>query len=116
MHFKRSRLNGANDLQNLSLKVRGRGTRKANLLDCLCDCGNQNSIRTSHLRSGAVTSCGCDRYRKVAEKVKVMVTPLEEESVRFTSWAQMHARCSNPEPQSVSPIWRPWHQGLRAMG
>ena len=26
---------------------------------CQCDCGNQKEIQTSHLTSGATTSCGC---------------------------------------------------------
>lgn len=26
---------------------------------CVCDCGNKNSVRGSHLRSSATSSCGC---------------------------------------------------------
>ncbi|ALC11238.1 hypothetical protein LH20_04655 [Sphingopyxis sp. 113P3] len=64
---------------------------------CRCDCGNTKRVRTSHLRNGSVQSCGCTRYKKVAEKVSThghasggKVSPI------YTSWAQMHARCGNP--------------------
>lgn len=30
---------------------------------CQCDCGNQKEIQTSHLISGATTSCGCARHK-----------------------------------------------------
>lgn len=31
---------------------------------CECDCGNKKEIQTSHLISGAITSCGCSRTLK----------------------------------------------------
>lgn len=36
--------------------------------DCICDCGTEKQVRRRNLQSGYVTCCGCDRYRRVAEK------------------------------------------------
>lgn len=36
--------------------------------ECLCDCGNTTFVRTGHLNSGCVVSCGC--YRKYINKNK----------------------------------------------
>ena len=40
-----------------------RKTRKA-FWDCICDCGNNCTIRADRLRSNIATSCGCDTYSK----------------------------------------------------
>jgi hypothetical protein len=29
---------------------------------CKCDCGNETIVQTTHLKSGAITSCGCQRH------------------------------------------------------
>lgn len=29
-------------------------------VECLCDCGNSKTLWRSNLRSGTVTSCGCE--------------------------------------------------------
>ena len=65
---------------------------------CRCDCGNEKRVRSAHLRSGAVTGCGCDRYQKVATKVMAhghasggSTSPI------YNSWARMHDRCKNPK-------------------
>lgn len=94
---------------------------------CICDCGATKRVRTSHLRNGSVTGCGCDRYHKVAEKVTHhghasggKVSPI------YTSWAQMHARCGNPNHNryhryggrgiSVCPQWETFEGFLADMG
>lgn len=35
--------------------------------NCICDCGNEITVRTSHLISGAIQSCGCIRKEKVSK-------------------------------------------------
>ena len=39
--------------------------------NCQCDCGNQKTIRMSHLRSGNTLSCGC--YNKEKQLIKIPV-------------------------------------------
>ena len=38
---------------------------------CQCDCGNKVTRSKSGLRKGLSTSCGCEKYRKVSESLKV---------------------------------------------
>ena len=96
MHFNASDLTGQRFGKLVAEKPDGRDAQGRIFWICACDCGKSKRVRASHLRSGAVTSCGCDRYKKVAEKVTShghasggKVSPI------YTSWAQMHARCSN---------------------
>lgn len=35
---------------------------------CLCDCGEETIVASNHLRSGAVTSCGCFRQESITRK------------------------------------------------
>lgn len=35
---------------------------------CICDCGNEKTVRISNLRNGHVKSCGCLRKEQIAEK------------------------------------------------
>ena len=34
---------------------------------CLCDCGKECSVKASHLKSGATTSCGCVNKQRIRE-------------------------------------------------
>ena len=97
MHFNASDLTGLRFGKLVAERPDGKDAQGRIFWICLCDCGQQKRVRSSHLRAGSVSSCGCDRYKKVAEKVTThghasggKVSPI------YTSWAQMHARCSNP--------------------
>lgn len=39
--------------------------------DCLCDCGREKTVAGYNLRSGAVTSCGCQRGRPPKDRTVV---------------------------------------------
>ena len=59
---------------------------------CLCDCGNEVSVRTCHLRSGAIQSCGClqrERTSKANSKHRMSGTP------EHLAWKSIKARCYN---------------------
>jgi len=73
---------------------------------CACACGATTVVRTGHLRSGAVRSCGCGR--------KALKHGLARSS-EYRIWTGMRQRCENsnhPEYKnyggrgiSVSPEW-----------
>lgn len=97
MHFNAADIAGQRFGKLVAQEPDGKDAQGRIFWICKCDCGGAKRVRASHLRSGAVSSCGCDRYLRVAEKVTThghasggKVSPI------YTSWAQMHARCSNP--------------------
>jgi hypothetical protein len=52
---------------------------------CKCECGNENIVRSDHLRNGTSLSCGCGAGR---------TTPTEWVGTpTHTSWRSMHSRC-----------------------
>ena len=41
---------------------------------CQCDCGKVKKVRTQHLRSGAIQSCGCYMIERISESTTVDLT------------------------------------------
>lgn len=61
---------------------------------CLCKCGNEKTVQTADLRSGATTSCGCyqkQRARETQQKHDHYGTPI------YRTWRNMKSRCLNPK-------------------
>lgn len=65
---------------------------------CACDCGSVHVVRSSHLRTGRVMSCGCKRY------VETHSTRTHGEGYRRTKeyniWNQILQRCNNQTNKS----------------
>lgn len=60
---------------------------------CVCDCGNEHTASSHNLRSGSVTSCGCDTRRRMAEsRTTHGMTGTKE----YHAWVDMRRRCNNP--------------------
>ena len=60
---------------------------------CVCDCGNEKVVRTDHLESGDIKSCGClfdELNHKTARKHGLSEDPLYN---RFTN---IVSRCESP--------------------
>jgi len=58
---------------------------------CRCDCGQKKVVKTYHLRSGRVTSCGCDRpYACEGWPVK---TPLSKGAAGRASLTYVDGTC-----------------------
>ena len=68
---------------------RVRGTSIA-LWRCRCDCGNETSVRGSHLPDGHTISCGCDSTRRLT--THGLSNEFRREHVSFN---QMWQRCTN---------------------
>lgn len=74
-----------NQLEDLSNKKFGRLTvkehdiekskeKKSTYWKCICDCGQNCSIKATHLKSGAATSCGCYNKQRIRETQMIDLT------------------------------------------
>lgn len=62
---------------------------------CQCDCGNQSVVRSHHLRTGTIKSCGCGQGGKTHGCSKAYVV-----------WCNIQQRCCNP----TNPAFK-WYGG-----
>lgn len=79
------------------LTVVSRAGRRGNdaTWNCACSCGGSTEAAASHLRRGAVTSCGC----WVADR---LTTHGLTGTRIYTIWRNMHWRCCNPSHKDYS--------------
>lgn len=75
------------------LERAGRDKRGQTLWLCKCDCGNESIIRSSNLKRGISTSCGCFRNEKTSQRRKIHG---QKHSRLYTIWGNMKKRCSSP--------------------
>lgn len=74
---------------------------KQSLWRCLCDCGNEKIVTTSHLKQGCVKSCGC--LTKEIASLRGHLSKIGERSRKhgdfgtklYGVWAAMISRCEN---------------------
>jgi len=64
---------------------------------CICDCGNKKSVDLSHLRRGAIISCGC--YRNELAKIRNTKHGLYKSRI-YRTWLGMKTRCDNHNVES----------------
>lgn len=67
--------------------------RKSLAWECLCECGTVSRVRGSHLRSGAIKSCGCLARSLVATK---KTTHGRSRTRLYKTWSALAERCYNP--------------------
>lgn len=95
MKYRSEDLTGRTFTRLKVIRRAGTAPSGAALFECECDCGAIVIKRASHLRQGAVKSCGClhDTHGigKQYGKTHGMTY-----SRTYTSWAAMKERCSNP--------------------
>lgn len=70
---------------------------------CECDCGNKKEIQTSHLTSGAIISCGCERNNANINKKCILC------GKEFLANNIMRKYCFDCSPQGLTPT-----EGLRS--
>lgn len=64
--------------------------------NCKCDCGNSCVVRSEHLNSGRVRSCGCIRKEAVSKlKYKHGESRRGNWSLEFRAWCAAKERCYN---------------------
>ena len=86
--------------------------------DCICDCGNEITIREWYLKNGKRKTCGCSRKKKT--KIDGRVTP------EYATWTSMMQRCTNSNDAAyksyggrgirVCDEWYDYQNFLRDMG
>lgn len=64
---------------------------------CHCDCGTKKVVRGTHLKSGAIVSCGC--YGK-ATLLDSVTTHGHKHHRLYGVWCNMKNRCYNPKVKS----------------
>lgn len=66
---------------------------------CRCCCGHKVLIRQSHLRSGAIGSCGClsrELHRRLRTTHGESCGTRRGGTAEYTAWSNMIQRCYNP--------------------
>lgn len=64
---------------------------------CRCDCGTEKVVRGTHLKSGAIVSCGC--YGK-ATRLDAVTKHGHKCHRLYGVWCNMKNRCYNPKVRS----------------
>lgn len=64
---------------------------------CQCSCGNIKSIQSTHLISGASTSCGCYHKERNSE---VQTTHGSSKTSLHNRWKAIRQRCNNPNDRA----------------
>lgn len=60
---------------------------------CRCDCGNEKIVRGSHLKSGAIKSCGCLSIEELQHRAKHH----KVNTRLYKIWTDIKKRCYNPK-------------------
>ena len=63
---------------------------------CKCDCGNEVTVQTGHLRSGHTQSCGCIHDECVRKMIDGNVTHGMSHTPTYNVWKGIRTRCYNP--------------------
>jgi hypothetical protein len=80
---------------------------------CLCDCGNNTTVRANDVRQGDIASCGCIRNEKLILR---SIKHRECNTKIHQAWQGIKKRCYNPNNQyyymyggvgiTMSPLWK----------
>ena len=60
---------------------------------CLCDCGNKKEVMAKHLKSGAISDCGCERSKRMTQR---NLKHGDSGTKLYNTWCHMRSRCNNP--------------------
>ncbi|BBD65566.1 hypothetical protein NIES4072_07590 [Nostoc commune NIES-4072] len=95
--------------------------------NCVCDCGNTVTVRSSSLTTCLTKSCGCIGISKRFQQGQALrLTHGLYKTSTYNSWAQMKSRCSNPNTPdyenyggrgiTIQPEWNDFNNFLADMG
>ena len=69
----------------------GRSKNRKKMWRCVCDCGNETTVRGDHLRRGCIRSCGCEKTNAYG------VSALDSKSPLVSTFMNMIYRCEDPK-------------------
>jgi len=101
--------------------------KKAKKYLCQCSCGNQTTVRASHLKNCSIKSCGCLRDETASKKwYKHGHTTNKQTSNTYYSWTAMKSRCDSRTDRqykyyggrgiAYNPKWSKFENFLADMG
>lgn len=65
--------------------------------NCLCKCGNNSTVTSSHLKAGTTSSCGCIRINRA----KILnLKHGDALSKEYSAWKNLISRCTDPDNKS----------------
>jgi hypothetical protein len=79
-------------------KIVGKDNNHHTLVEFLCKCGNKKIVRSDHLKSGKIISCGC-YLKSIRGKATITHgnTRGRNPTPTYRSWQNMMKRCNNPK-------------------
>lgn len=84
------------------LTVIGKSDRSGNrrtYWKCICDCGKECEVRSSHLRSGSTKSCGCYGIERRSEARRIH--GMSRKPLYICHWSMIE-RCENPSVRNYA--------------
>lgn len=82
-----------------AIRDSGETQNRKRLWVCECDCGGTSIVRSSHLKNGHTTSCGCDlspSNNPKGYKGRGSLSHGLSHTNAYRSWDNMKSRCYNP--------------------
>ncbi len=70
--------------------------------NCRCDCGQPKATRSSSLRDGYTTSCGCVASERIAAANTKHGDCVGKPSTEWVTWHAMIVRCTKPTHKSYA--------------
>lgn len=80
---------------------RYRGTGRHYMVDAICDCGTERTMRSDTIKSGRSKSCGCDMSRLISESNTKHCGRVKNPR-EYSSWLSMRYRCLSPRCKKYS--------------
>lgn len=76
----------------LTVLERAQNENKQVMWKCICEDGNQVTVRAQHLREGRIQSCGCLARQMTSAR---STTHGKTQTVEHKAWSAMRDRCNN---------------------
>lgn len=66
---------------------------------CRCVCGRETVVKSTHLRRGQISSCGCRKNERISQARRVHGESGTRTTKEYRTWINMRIRCNRPMAQ-----------------